>query len=56
MQIGIIGLPTAGKTTIFNALTRGNIQPASYSSGKFEVHTGVVDVPDARLGVLADMF
>ena len=56
MQIGIIGLPTACKTTIFNALTRGNIQPASYSSGKFEVHTGVVDVPDTRLGVLAEMF
>ncbi len=56
MQIGIIGLPTAGKTTIFNALTRGNIAPAGYSSGKFEVHTGVVDVPDERLQVLARMF
>ncbi len=56
MQIGIIGLPTAGKTTIFNALTRGNVQPAAYSSGKFDVHTGVVDVPDDRLGVLAQMF
>jgi len=56
MQIGIIGLPTAGKTTVFNALTRGNIQPASYSSGKFEVHTGVVDVPDERLKVLSGMF
>ena len=56
MQIGIIGLPTAGKTTVFNALTRGNVQTASYSSGKFEVHTGVVDVPDARLQVLSKMF
>lgn len=56
MQIGIIGLPLAGKTTIFNALTRGNVQPASYSSGKFEVHTGVVDVPDERLTALARMF
>src|SRR5204863_3768151 len=56
MQICIIGLPTAGKTTIFNALTRGNIQPATYSSGKFEMHTGVVDVPDERLAVLAAMF
>ena len=56
MQTGIIGLPTAGKTTIFNALTRGNVQPATYSTGKFEVHTGVVDVPDARLGVLSGMF
>src|SRR5947199_5410552 len=56
MQIGIIGLPTAGKTTVFNALTRGNVQTASYSSGKFDVHTGVVDVPDDRLQVLAKMF
>ena len=48
MQIGIIGLPTAGKTTVFNALTRGNVQTASYSSGKFDVHTGVVDVPDEQ--------
>jgi hypothetical protein len=56
MQIGIIGLPLAGKTTVFNALTRGNAQPATYSSGKFELHTGVVDVPDARLSVLAQLF
>ena len=56
MQIGIIGLPTSGKTTIFNALTRGHVQPATYSSGKFEVHTGVVDVPDERLYVLAKLF
>jgi len=56
MQIGIIGLPTAGKTTVFNALTRGNVQTASYSSGKFDVHTGVVDVPDDRLQVLSTMF
>src|SRR5437868_14690088 len=56
MQLAIIGLPTGGKTTIFNALTRGSVQPARYSSGKFEVHTGVVDVPDERLPVLARMF
>ncbi|MBI3732052.1 MAG: 50S ribosome-binding GTPase, partial [Chloroflexi bacterium] len=56
MQIGIIGLPTSGKTTIFNALTRAHAEPAAYSSGKFDVHTGVVDVPDARLAVLAEMF
>jgi hypothetical protein len=56
MQIGIIGLPLAGKTTIFNALTRGNVQPATWASGKFELHTGVVEVPDARLPVLAQLF
>ncbi len=55
MQLGIIGLPQAGKTTIFNALTRGN-QPTTMGGGRFEVHTAVVDVPDARVDVLTGMF
>ncbi len=55
MRLGIIGLPQAGKTTIFNALTRGN-QPITTSGGRFEVHTGVVDVPDARIDRLSEMF
>ena len=52
MRLGIIGLPQAGKTTIFNALTRGN-QPVTTSGGRFEVHTGVVDVPDERIDRLS---
>jgi GTP-binding protein YchF len=52
MRLGIIGLPQSGKTTIFNALTRGN-QPTSMSGGRFEVHTAVVDVPDERVARLA---
>jgi ribosome-binding ATPase len=55
MKLGIIGLPQAGKTTIFNALTRGD-QPTSMSGGRFEVHTAVVDVPDARIDRLSGMF
>jgi hypothetical protein len=55
MKLGIIGLPQAGKTTIFNALTRGN-QPIATSGGRFEVHTGVVDVPDPRVDTLSAMF
>src|SRR5512145_841118 len=55
MKLGIIGLPQAGKTTIFNALTRGN-QPLATSGGRFEVHTGVVDVPDERVDRLSAMF
>ena len=39
MRLGIIGLPQSGKTTIFNALTRGH-QPTTMSGGRFEVHTG----------------
>jgi len=55
MRLGIIGLPQSGKTTIFNALTRGH-QPLTTSGGRFDVHTGVVDVPDARLDRLSEMF
>ncbi len=55
MRLGIIGLPQSGKTTIFNALTRGD-QPITTSGGRFEVHTGVVDVPDQRVDRLSEMF
>lgn len=56
MQIGIIGLPNSTKTTIFNALTRGQIETAAYSSSKLEVHTAMVDVPDPRVDTLVKMF
>ena len=55
MRLGIIGLSQSGKTTVFNALTRGD-QPLTTSGGRFEVHTGVVDVPDARVDRLSEMF
>lgn len=55
MRLGIIGLPQSGKTTIFNALTRGN-QPVTMSGGRFEVHTAVVDVPDERVDRLSKLF
>jgi len=55
MKLGIIGLPQSGKTTLFNALTRGNA-PLSASAGRLEVHTAVVDVPDERIDRLAAMF
>lgn len=55
MKLGIIGLPQAGKTTIFNALTRGNT-PTTASAGRIEVHNAVVDVPDPRVDKLSAMF
>jgi GTP-binding protein YchF len=55
MRLGIIGLPQSGKTTIFNALTCGD-QPTTMSGGRFDVHTAVVDVPDARVDRLSEMF
>lgn len=55
MKLGIIGLPQSGKTTIFNALTRGNT-PTTASAGRMEVHQAVVDVPDPRVTKLSGMF
>jgi len=55
MQLGIIGLPQSGKTTIFNALT-GNDQPTVRGSGRFDLHLAVVDVPDPRVDALSAMF
>ncbi len=55
MKLGIIGLPQSGKTTLFNALTRGSI-PTGAVSGKLEMHTAVVDVPDPRVDKLSAMF
>jgi len=54
MRLGIIGLPQTGKTTLFNALTRAT-QPTGVT-GKIEVHTAVVEVPDPRVDVLSRMF
>jgi GTP-binding protein YchF len=55
MRLGIFGLPQSGKTTLFNALTRGT-QPTGIATGKVEVHTAVVDVPDPRVDRLSEMF
>jgi len=55
MKLGIIGLPQSGKTTIFNALTRGRA-PTTASAGRIEIHSAVVDVPDRRVDALAAMF
>ena len=54
MKIGILGLPQAGKTTLFQALTRGQAQ--STSSRGEKVHLGSVQVPDKRLDRLGQMY
>ena len=56
MHISIIGLPNSTKTTIFNALTRGDLETAAFSSGQFEVHSATVEVPDERVDRLSSMF
>ena len=53
MEIGIIGLPRSGKTTIFNAVSKGNATVAGYSN---KPNVGVAKVPDVRLDRLVVMF
>jgi len=55
MKVAVIGLPESGKTTIFNALTRGRAEVAPYSS-TLAPNAGVAKVPDSRLAALEGIF
>jgi hypothetical protein len=54
VRIAIVGLAAAGKTTVFNTLTRGHAQTGGF--GGLELHVGTVKVPDERLDQLATIF
>ncbi len=54
-SIGIIGLPNVGKSTLFKALTRQNIDIANYPFCTIEPNVGIVPVPDERLAPLAQI-
>ena len=55
VNIGIIGLPDSGRTTVFNALTGGEADTGTYAKEGSTHHIGTAEVPEPRLAVLAEM-
>jgi ribosome-binding ATPase YchF (GTP1/OBG family) len=53
LQVGIVGLPNAGKTTLFNALTQAGASVTAYASVAEKPNVGVAPIPDERLAEIA---
>jgi GTP-binding protein YchF len=55
LKCGIVGLPNVGKSTLFNALTKAGIAAENYPFCTIEPNVGIVELPDPRLGKLAEI-
>src|SRR4249920_1138249 len=55
LEVGIVGLPNSGKTTLFNALTRAGAEITAYASVTDKPNVGMAAIADERLGRLAEL-
>jgi GTP-binding protein YchF len=55
MKVGIVGLPNAGKSTLFNALTKGGAPTGDYPFTTIDPNVAIAEVPDSRLAKVAEI-
>ena len=56
LKVGLVGLPTVGKSTFFNLLTNAKVETSAFQSGKMATNQGLAKIPDERIDFLAQIY